>query len=1042
MVKLIPLAVLAVMAATVVCPSGLSAQELDPEATAAKLVDPTQRDGAVRDLTAMGDKALPSLKRLLMSKRSSEFLRREILKLLPQFGGKGIAIIKGAVKESALELEAAKQLTRVTPDKAIGSSMFELLTSSLNPKVRLLALDWLAEHGSANKLNELLYDALSDPSAKIRLRSGTLIANRIGLDSLPKLMGMLRKAELARSNSNLGLRLAILETLGILGRKGQAEARRVIPTLLQALGEEDERQLAIDMLVELGSPAVSSLLMILKAGDTSRAAAAMDALLSIGQKAAPEVVSLLQARHPKMKKMARQFLCFYQDPAVFPLLQDLYPRAEPRDRAMILKIVSLYDSAEPFEFIVQATNDEDSLVRRQAVRLLADTARKAAVPVLLTRAEEDPDLDIRLAAVRGLYSMGETEAVPSFVRMLEYEKWQVRLEILKAMAHMGTPSDVKTVSEQLRHRKSELAGAAGRALANTTYLTGQRSPDEWVADVKEVIETDDDLKGIEVALKRIPVADEDLEVAVLGSGDQVILVLIPSVSLRTKYLPHYLGELAGDYKVVVVPFRGCKSKVNERPSLSDCLERFSERMAIVKQEVSSGPVILIGQSVAGFAAIDYAAKNPDAVTSLVLGNPIFPRRYYVETALKRTVEKLPARWQKELEFLDHNSGMFSPRARNAYKSKVELASQVRGEGRAMLVSAGHYGLGWFLSDVHFPYEDAGVESSLANLKAPVLLVFGKDDWVLAENREEFRRIGNITGNLVWTSMDGSIRFSMIEQPERFQAAVQRFIREYRLEGRVAGMGGGLPTAAVVFGEIGEFVPMEAAVEVAAPTSNRPEGQLLEPSRLTTFLNHRTPENIVSHEPFRAEEIEVEVVEVVPVTPTAVPGETGDPESGTPTGGPPPELAGGPGPTGSGTPTAIGPTGMPGALIETGPSQRSPVWDYVGWGLLGVGVVGLAGGGFMQWQAAAQLDLANSLDPGEYSTQAKYDGDFDAMYNQAGSYLNFAYIGYGVGGLLALVGIDLLLGWPISVGESAPPTRVSFMPLVTPDGGALVLELGL
>ena len=1050
MAKLIPLVALAVMAATVPYPAGLNAQELDPAAAAAKLVDPTQRDGAVRDLTAMGDKALPALKKLLMSKRSSEYLRREILKLLPQFGSKGIAIIKGAVKESALELEAVKQLARVEPDKAIESAMFDLLTASLNPKVRLLALDWLAEHGNAGRFNELLYNLLSDPSAKIRLRAGSLIADRRGLESLPRLMGMLRKAELARSNSNRGLRLAILETLGILGRKGQTEARRVVPTLLQALGEEDERQLAIDMLVELGSPAVSSLLMILKAGDTSRAAAAMDALLSIGQKAAPEVVSLLQARHPKMKKMARQFLCFYQDPAVFPLLQELYRRAKPRDRAMILKIVSLYDAAEPFEFIVRATSDEDSLVRRRAVRLLADTGRKAAVPVLLTRAEEDPDLDIRLAAVQGLYAMGEMGAVPSFVRMLEYEKWQVRLEILKAMAHMGTPSDIKTVSEQLRHRKSELAGAASRALANTTYLTGQRSPDEWVSDVRAIVEAGDDHKGVDVTAKRIPVADEDLEVAVLGSGDKVVMVVTASVGLKTKYLPRYLGELASNYTVVVVPFGGCRTKADERPALSECLDKFSEKLAIVKQEVSSEPVILLAQSVAGFGAIDFAAKHPDDVSRVVLANPIFPRRYHVEMALKRTLEKLPARWQKELEFLEHNSGMFSPRASNAYKSKVELASQVRGEGRAMLVAAGHYGLGWFLNDVHFPYEDAGIESSLANLKAPVLLVFGKDDWVLAENRESFRKIGRITGNFVWTAMEGSVRFSMVEQPERFQAAVQRFIRQYRLEGRVLGMGGGAPSALLTYGEVGEFAAAKAAVEVAGPASPRPEGQLVEPSRLTTFLSNRTPETIVSHEPFRPEKIEVEVVEVVAPEPPVVPVEVpvGDEPSGS-------EVAGveaGTGPAGerpTGTTTsgggpgpAIGATGMPGTTVTAAPSERSAVWDYVGWGLVGVGVLGMAGGAFMHWQTAAQLDQANLLDLGDYSTQEAYNEDFDAMYNQAGANLNFAYIGYGAGALLALVGVDLLLGWPISVGESAPQTRVSFLPVVLPEGGAFVMELNL
>lgn len=1104
------------------------AQETDPENLVQRLVDPTLKSEAARTLLGMGAAALPALGKVLHSKRSSEYVRREILKLLPGFGDKGAKMLRDAVSEPALEYEAARQLAGVKSDKLVAGTMFGLLEKSGNPNVRLLAVEWLAARGNADKLRGHLFELLSDPSAKIRQSASALIADRLGRDAIPTLQEMLRKAQLSRSTANRAMRLSILKTLGAIGRKGNQEGKNVMNTLLLALNEEDEQQVAIDELVSIGPASVSGLLMILKAGDTRRAASAMDALLSIGQAAAPEVVDLLQARHSKMKKMAKQFLCFYQDPAVFPLLKNLYPKAAPEDKAEILEIASLYDAAEPFEFIIAATKDDNPVVRVQAVRLLSRSRREAAVPVLLARAEEDPDLDIRLAAVRGLFTMGESSAVPSFARMVAYEKWQVRLEILKALAFMATPSDIKVMSDQLRHRKSELAGQAARALANTTYLTGQRAPDEWVSDVKGITEAGGG-KHKPFEIRSIKAGDETVEVSWSGSGDRVLIYLPASVSHNGRYAHLYLGELASDYTVVVLPFPGCSFGPTEQPSLSECMQRYGRQIDIVRQEYTGKPAVLVAHSVAGFGALSFSAENPGSVERIIWVNPVFPRRYYVETAFRASMESLSARWSAEREYLEMQSGFLSPGARNLYRSRVELSSQVKGNGNAMLVAQGHYGLGWLLDEVFFPYDDTTMQSALAANAAPLLLMFGQQDPTLAENVEAFKGQARTNKNMVLSVLDNSIRHIPVENPEAFQAAVKRFMRDYE-RARTLEPVGGAPTAVVLQGEQGEFGPSQVFLPMEDSTVTRTSADLVKPSRLSRFLDSREPEKLVSGERKEDEE-DLTFMLVAPAEET-VPEveESGHQVAGQPAkneaSSVPEATAGEPELVESRVPeesTAVAvatePEKTAAKVIETAPEPEKPVETTVtrvtsrsattttreerppvvvissgtpedakshknnvttvtsnersqpnrtvapfrsepavtdtpsatarreskvdmsailGWSLVGLSVAGIGTGVYMHSQAGALTSEANELDP---ILDPDYDTLFDDKVAQAGTKMNFAYLGYGLGAAAALAGVELLFDWPIKFRKKKDKSvSIIAAPLFAREGAGIILDI--
>lgn len=826
------------MIACLVAPAATYAQAVDPAALIEKLGDPTQREEAAKTLVSLGPDAVEMLDEALSSRRTNDFVRREVLRLLPAFGEAGVRVVKRALEDPGIELEAIRQLAELQ-DAGLETLMTDRLKESLNPRVRYTALEWLAANGDAGKFNKLLYEVLSDASDRVREKAAELVAERLGVKAVPKLMEMLRQAEFNKSPANRGLRTALVLAMGNIGQSGPADAARVVPTILRSLGEEDEKSVAVDALIAIGAPSVSSLLMILKAGDTKRAAAAMDALLAIGQKAAPEVVSLLQARHPKMKRMASQFLGFYQDPAVFPLLRDLYPRVVAEDKIAILRIASLYDSQETHDFISRATLDEDPIVRGEAVQILSSTGETSVVPVVLTRAEEDSDQDIRIAAIKGIFSMGAASAVTTLGRMLEYEKWPVRYELLQALAFMATPANVKAVSDQLRHRRSEVANAAGRALANITYMSGERTPDEWVRDVGRVIGGEEGAE-IDSTQKSLAFGDETLEVIVLGNSREYILYLAPSLSPNPRSAKTYLSKLADKYSVIVMPFDGCPMHAGEQQTADVCFKRHAERMELVRQEVAGKKVVVLTQGLTGFAGMAYAAAYPDALTSLVIADPIFPRREHVERTLEATITRLPVRWAKELQFVKKIAGDLLPFARNSYISRIELAAQIRAEGRAMLVASGAYGMSWFLAETFFPFADTSLETSLANVKVPILLVIGADDYSAETNLPAFRRIGRIRRNLVSTRLNGVVRWAMVEQSETFQMAMLRFLQSYRVGyGQPTGVGGKWPSGKVAHGEVGQFEESLPVASVPADLAQR-DGDLVESSRLTRFLTANTP----------------------------------------------------------------------------------------------------------------------------------------------------------------------------------------------------------
>jgi len=970
-----------------------------------RLEDPVTREAAARGLLEKGDAALPVLTRALNADSSSDLLRREVVALLSRFGAAGIKPLEAALKDRRLELEAARQIAAIEAVDEVFPVMFRVLNSG-NPKARATAIRWMKDSGASGKgLSKKLFKLLSDPSQDVRNVAGELIARDLGKAAVPTLMELFRKEAMRPTRSNLLLRQVLIRTLGVVGATSPDASDRVIPTLIQALYRRDQQKAASAALVSLGKRAVPSLLMVLKQGDVNRAPAAMEAMMLIGPEAAPEVVSLLTARHRKMRELALQFLSLYRDPSILPILARTYKQGDDLVRISVISIAGLYRDTEAIRLLELGIKDKDAGVRLKAMEIIAKSGLPQTVPLLLARAEEDPELNIRIAALQALFYLGETSAVSSMVRMLQYEKWPLRLEILKALLWMGRAGHVGPVADQLGHRKPEIANLAERVLANLSYMEGARDLDDWKRDVRAFLRErmGDYDTPMSVNRKEIRAGAETIEVLVGGTPDRGTLLLLRSGGgLDDPWFMEALRPLAGDYRFVLMDFPGCDVLADGvRPELERCMAWHGERIELVRSAFTSGKVVLISHSVAAYAAAWYAAKRPDAVSKLILIAPIYPEPSLMRETVRRIEDGIPARWRKELGQLENLRGRMNPRAFHRYRHRAELAAMVSGQGTASLVHS-YYGLSWFLHETYIPEADATLEAAFAQVRAPVLLVVGENDPTPSASLLSFQRIGRIRGNYMMARIPSAMHFPHISRPASFRSAVKKFLTEVHDETGAAGAVGVVPIAVLSMGERGLTAGMD---ETAKPVSLHTVGP--DPVGLANMLTT----NPFSGDIERADEVPrvppvAEVVDL-PDAPLEVI--------------PPMDDQGGF--------AAVEPVGGDGSgqVSKTYTPRRAPFWP---WFTLAMGGAVAAAGGVVNYLALEDGRDADRLDP----FMTNYEDRFDRYIENARMKMIVGYAGYGLGAVGIGVGLWLVLvGTGTSAGDAARPWVVA--PLVGADGPA-------
>jgi HEAT repeat protein len=101
------------------------------------------------------------------------------------------------------------------------------------------------------------------------------------------------------------------------------------------------------------------------------------------------------------------------------LAEAILAEHDPRVRVEILEIAAGFDTPAAAAICKGALEDPDERVRMAACSAWAKRGGPEAVQLLAARYQADPELDVRLRALRELGTLGDKQAIPVLARALE-----------------------------------------------------------------------------------------------------------------------------------------------------------------------------------------------------------------------------------------------------------------------------------------------------------------------------------------------------------------------------------------------------------------------------------------------------------------------------------------------------------------------------------------------------------------------------------------------------------------------------------------------
>ncbi len=289
------------------------------------------------------------------------------------------------------------------------------------------------------------------------------------VEELSALAGNLQADETQRKRA-----LIVLKTIG-------PNAKSAIPSIVNLLSGSLGIE-ARDVLVAIGHSAVPALVTSLKDLDREQTRlAAAQALTQIGPAARDAYEALFDTAkkdwNPEVRAISLEALVKLKahrektDEALIQASQD----DEPRVRVQVLKLLSeRYRTEQNVAVAIKALEDPDVDVRKAAVELVRDYGGSAdeAIPKLGMMASKDPDPGIRLSAIKalsdkGLKVTGIIENLSVAVTDVEMQG-QIACEAIELLNRLGPKATpiVNVVVEALRHPNKNVRSDAARFLAN------------------------------------------------------------------------------------------------------------------------------------------------------------------------------------------------------------------------------------------------------------------------------------------------------------------------------------------------------------------------------------------------------------------------------------------------------------------------------------------------------------------------------------------------------------------------------------------------
>ncbi|NOZ22022.1 MAG: DUF1080 domain-containing protein [Planctomycetes bacterium] len=232
-----------------------------------------------------------------------------------------------------------------------------------------------------------------------------------------------------------------VEIIGMLGRRGDKSA---LPALIESLKDQDKavKLAAIPAVARLG-----------------------------GDDAVPALVALLQTDQADEIKAAKEALQRLPGEKVLAAMAEAVPTVPPKSRVALLEALSKRRAKAHVEVAFTATKDEDSAVRRAAIKALGDIASPEHLPRLIDLMITTKSSSERKAARDAIASVAKRIPDPekraeALLAALPKANTEQRGVLLAAMARVGGTKALATVLADTKSQDEKLQDAAIRALAD------------------------------------------------------------------------------------------------------------------------------------------------------------------------------------------------------------------------------------------------------------------------------------------------------------------------------------------------------------------------------------------------------------------------------------------------------------------------------------------------------------------------------------------------------------------------------------------------
>ncbi len=382
-------------------------------------------------------------------------LRQAAVKALGQIGALAVdALLAKLTGRDRVALQTVVEVIR-----QIGASAVEPLISALMCK------DWDLRLAASIVLDEIGWTPGQDETGGYyyRVKENWQRCVEIGPLAVPALLSALDDGDVrARQN-----RVAVLEALGQIGDL------RVLDALLVYLAADDEkiRAAAQKVLVQIGSPALDTLLAALKDGDREVRLVAIEALSKIGGERAVEALLVaFQEGEQDSSQAAATALANIGDVGAVEALLVALRASDPDRRKTAIEALGKIGDPQAVDALIITLHESNRGVSRAACTALGKIGDARAVEALQTQLI-DNDRMIRMAAAEALDAAGwkpgtntasayywrdrldfqkcveiGAPAVDALLDAFQDNSWNVRLAAIEALEQIEDPQVIEALS--------------------------------------------------------------------------------------------------------------------------------------------------------------------------------------------------------------------------------------------------------------------------------------------------------------------------------------------------------------------------------------------------------------------------------------------------------------------------------------------------------------------------------------------------------------------------------------------------------------------